>query len=345
MKRLFGLVLMLGMCAAAHAAADPRVFKLFQSQQWKEAVALSQEYSRANPKDAQAKFVYSVALMYNGDLAQARGVLNSLMGPYPRVSSAHNNLGVIYLAEGKLGDAKKEFEATLALDSRHTNARKNLALLQGASGPVAVAKANVDKRGIEFLGFPDTPAIPAVVSSQKGVAVPAVVAPAPSRTAAVETAGRKWEVPLAPGAPVAASPGVISTPKEKVAVSERENNPFNEDVKRQVFDALNVWVTAWAKQDVDKYLAMYSPDFEPGNNKTRAEWEKQRRLRIANKGQIRIDAVDVVLEVGSSTAVVATFQQHYRADVLNEISNKMLVFIRDSEKSNQWRIVDERTSY
>lgn len=343
MKRLLGFAVFLGMSVVAHAAADPRVFKLFQAQQWPEALALSQEYSKANPKDAQAKFVYSVALMYNGDLAQARTTLNALLVQYPRVSSAHNNLGVIYLAEGKLADAKKSFEATLKLDDRHTNARKNMALVQGTKGSVAVQKANVDKRGIEFLGFPDTPAIPAVVSSQKGAtSVPAVVAPLPARSAPVEAAGRKWEVPATP---VLLSPGVIKTPKEDASVSERENNPFNEDVKRQVFDALNTWVTAWAKQDVDKYLAMYSPDFEPGNNKSRAEWEKQRRVRISNKTQIRIDAVDVVLEVGSATAVVATFQQHYRADVLNEISNKMLVFIRDSEKSSQWQIVDERTSY
>lgn len=342
MKRFFGMVLMLGMSAAAHAAADPRVFKLFQTQQWKEAAVIARDYSKAHPADAQAKFVLSVALMYSGELAKARGILKTLMTQYPRVSSIHNNLGVIYLAEGKLADAKKEFETTLTLDSRHANARKNLALLQGASGAIVVAKANVDKRGIEFLGFPDTPVIPAVSASAPTVATPVAAAPIfPERATPVETTGRKWGVPLVHSA----SPGIINTHKENVAVSERENNPFNEDIKRQVFDALNVWITAWAKQDVDKYLSMYSQDFEPGNRKSRAEWEKQRRLRITNKAQIRIDAVDVVLEVGSSTAVVATFQQHYRADVLNEISNKMLVFIRDSEKSNQWRIVDERTSY
>ena len=332
MKRFLVMVLLLGMSVMVHAAADPRVFKLFHSKEWKKAVVVSQEYSNAHPTDAQAKFIFSVALMYNGELSKARDVLKVLMKEYPKVSSSYNNLGVIYLAEGKLADAKKEFETTLSLDSRHANARKNLALIHGVTGTIEVTKANVDKRGIEFLNLPVKQDIP-TGSSATGVAVS--VAPAvPLRAATSEPIARRWGVP-----------GVINTSKEKATVSERENNPFNEEIKRQVFDALNVWINAWAKQDVDKYLAMYSPDFEPTNRKSRVEWEKQRRVRIMNRAQIRIDAVDVVLEVGSSTAVVATFQQHYRADVLNEISNKMLVFIRDSEKSEQWRIVDERTSY
>lgn len=148
---------------------------------------------------------------------------------------------------------------------------------------------------------------------------------------------RKWELPLAPG--------VVLPEKEQVAISERENNELNEELKRQVFDAISVWLEAWARKDVAAYLAAYSPDFSPGNEKTRIEWERLRKIRILNKNKIRIEAVDVVLEVGSPFAVVATFEQRYRADELSEISNKMLVFIRDSETDTNWKIVDERTSY
>lgn len=337
MKGILGFLLILSMSAISHAA-DVRVFKLFQAQNWKEAVAVAQEYVKNNSADAQAKFVYGVALMFNGDLIQARSIFERLLVQHPQVASLHNNIGVLYLAEGKLGDAHKSFDAALTLDNRHTNAKRNLVLLKslnGLGGGVAVHKAHVDKRGIEFLSFTNTPALPAVISPEKRKTLSPAVAPTAAASASAVN-GRKLDV---------LSSGKINTPKEKAAISERENNPFNEDVKRQVFDALNTWLMAWAKQDIDKYLSMYSPDFEPGDNKTRAEWESQRRARISKKIQIRIDAVDVLLEVGSSTAVVATFQQHYRADGLKEISNKMLVFIRDSEKSSLWRIVDERTSY
>ena len=334
MQSILVFLLMLSMSTISQASTDVRVFKLFQSNNWKEAVLVAQEFAKHNSADAQAKFVYGVALMFNGDLVQARSIFELLLVQHPQVASLHNNIGVLYLAEGNVSGAHKSFDAALALDSRHTNAKRNLARLKslnGSVGRVTVDKNYVDKRGIEFLNVTSTHELPTVTLPGTIKKVSTAAAPAVSTTN-----GRKWEV---------LSSGKINTAKEQVAISERENNPFNEDVKRQVFDALNTWVMAWAKQDIDKYLSMYSPDFEPGNNKTRAEWESQRRARISKKIQIRIEVVDVLLEVGSSTAVVATFQQQYRADGLNEISNKMLVFIRDSEKSSQWRIVDERTSY
>lgn len=326
MPRIIGILCLL-LSAGVWAATDTQVFKLFHKQQWADALALSQNFQQKNPDDAQAKFVLGVAQMYSGHLGEARIIFEELREKNPNVASLPNNLGVILLAEGKVGEARKLFAETLRLDSRHTNARKNMALLVGVTGKVAVTNANVDKRGLDFVMV-----IPGSERKGREQEVSTVESSSPS-TAVI------------PNKPTKSVPGVIGASKEKIAVSERENNPFNEEVKRQVFDALNGWVAAWAAQDVDKYLGAYSPDFVPGNGRTRAEWEQQRRVRISNKNQIRIEAVDVVLEVGSSTAVVATFQQHYRADVLNEISNKMLVFIRDSETSNDWKIVDERTGY
>ncbi len=310
---------------AAQAGADARVFKLFHTQEWAQASVLAKAYAQAHPQDAQAKFVHATALLYNGEHAQAKVVFAELLDKYPRITSLHNNMGVLLLAEGKVGEARKAFDTALKLDSRHAKARKNQALTVRLKAALPASRAFVDKRGIDFLGLGSadldqwTPAVPE--RSDKA---------SDARKSAVSSQG---------------SPAAAAPTKEHVAVSQRENNPFNEDIKRQVFDALHAWVNAWADQDVDKYLSMYSPDFQVFGGKTRPEWEKQRRLRITNKKQIRIDAVDVVLEVGSPVAVVATFQQHYRSDVLHEISNKMLVFIRDSEQSSQWRIVDERTSY
>lgn len=327
--------------STAHAAADVRVFKLFQARQWKEAVLVAQAYALANPKDAQAQFVHSVALMYNSELSKAHSVLNSLIEKYPNVSSPYNNLGVIYLAEGKLKDAKKAFQTTLALDARHTNAQRNLALLQETATAVAVEKAHIDKRGMEFLGLPNTPAIPASVppySAASTIHVLAVTVATPHRAAS----GAAMEKIVAPATP---SSIVDFGLKSKSIDVQGKSNSSDEEIKRQVLEAITSWAKAWAKKDADSYLYMYSPDFLSGNKKSRAAWEQQRRQRIGDRGQIRINAVDVVIEVGSSTAAVATFQQNYRADGLNEISNKMLVFIRESEQSRQWRIVDERTSY
>ena len=339
MKYFIGFLLVLGVCISGQAAVDPRVFQLFKNHQWKEAITVSKAYVEAHPKDAQAQFVLTVALMNNGDLDGARSLLQVIMKRYPRVSSSHNNLGVIYLAEGKRNDARREFEETLRLDPRHTNARRNMALLRRSEGPITVSKSYVDKRGIEFLGFPDTLVVPAVPVLTSSAVVPSDSSTSNARRVPKSTSNNTETIAL----PRKLASSAASTRQE--SSNDNIKNPFNDLVKRQVFDALQAWAAAWAKQDVDAYLAMYSADFKPGSAKSRSDWAKQRRGRIMGPSNIRIEAIDVVLEVGSSTAVVATFQQHYRADLLNEVSNKMLVFIRTSEASEQWRIVDERTSY
>lgn len=116
-------------------------------------------------------------------------------------------------------------------------------------------------------------------------------------------------------------------------------------IEQDVLATLSGWATAWAARDASTYLHYYSPDFEIPDTLTRPQWEETRRQKLKNASHVRIEAVDVVLEVGSPVAVVVTFQQRYHSDQLTEISNKMLVFIRENEHSNAWKIAAERTSY
>ena len=115
--------------------------------------------------------------------------------------------------------------------------------------------------------------------------------------------------------------------------------------EKEVLAALTGWINAWASQNSTQYLTYYSNDFEPPESLSRRQWEQQRRQKIKDAGHIRLEAIDVVLEVGSPVAVVATFQQHYQSEQITEVSNKMLVFIRENETASAWKIAAERTSY
>ena len=115
--------------------------------------------------------------------------------------------------------------------------------------------------------------------------------------------------------------------------------------EKEVLATLDGWLNAWASQNSAQYLTYYSPDFELPDSLSRRQWEQQRRQKIKEAGHIRLEAIDVVLEVGSPVAVVATFQQHYQSEQITEVSNKMLVFIRENEKDAPWKIAAERTSY
>lgn len=129
---------------------------------------------------------------------------------------------------------------------------------------------------------------------------------------------------------------VFSRPPEPAAPTSTE---------KEVLATLTGWMDAWASRNSTQYLAYYSTDFELPESLSRRQWEQQRRQKIKDAGHIRLEAVDVVLEVGSPVAVVATFQQHYQSEQINEVSNKMLVFIRENETATTWKIAAERTSY
>ena len=129
---------------------------------------------------------------------------------------------------------------------------------------------------------------------------------------------------------------VFSRPPEPAAPTSTE---------KEVLATLTGWMNAWASQNSTQYLAYYSTDFELPESLSRHQWEQQRRQKIKDAGHIRLEAVDVVLEVGSPVAVVATFQQRYQSEQITEVSNKMLVFIRENETATTWKIAAERTSY
>ncbi len=68
-------------------------------------------------------------------------------GGSPQESSPeiHNNLGRIYLRDGRTQDAQKEFEAALELDPRNSEALLNLANLAGAEGRSAQAEQLIQR--------------------------------------------------------------------------------------------------------------------------------------------------------------------------------------------------------
>ena len=59
-------------------------------------------------------------------LAQARSYLERAIGIDPDHSEAHNNLGVVYAAQGNTREAVAQFREALRADSLNSRARQNL---------------------------------------------------------------------------------------------------------------------------------------------------------------------------------------------------------------------------
>jgi hypothetical protein len=88
---------------------------------------------------------------------------------------------------------------------------------------------------------------------------------------------------------------------------------------------------------MDRYLAAYGPDFNPGGGQSRKSWEEERRARIVGKSSISVNIENLVINVNGQAAT-AKFRQIYRADNLNISSRKTLELQRFG---NQWQIRKE----
>ncbi len=83
------------------------------------------------------------------------------------------------------------------------------------------------------------------------------------------------------------------------------------------------WAAAWSARDVEGYLSFYSANFELPGAQTRAQWESQRRARIASKASIEVDISNLNVQVNGEEAT-AEFDQAYKADKYSDNVRKTL---------------------
>ncbi len=71
-----------------------------------------------------------------GEPLRAIAELEKAVALEPRAAPLHNNLGIAYLAAGRVEDARRAFERAVALDCSHEPAQRNLrALREGGRTP------------------------------------------------------------------------------------------------------------------------------------------------------------------------------------------------------------------
>lgn len=93
----------------------------------------TQSYAARNPLEAQRLTMHAAPLMET-DPEQAQQLLNEALTADIYHGPAHNNLGVIYLGQGKLYEAANEFEWARKLMPGHPDPRMNLALTLEKAG-------------------------------------------------------------------------------------------------------------------------------------------------------------------------------------------------------------------
>ena len=115
-------------------------------------------------------------------------------------------------------------------------------------------------------------------------------------------------------------------------------------IKQEVLTHFFEWLGAWNRQDMDTYFSFYGYAFLVPHDKTKEEWIQERNRRIQGK-RFQVEAIDILIDIPSEAVAVLTFKQWYKTSSFTEESNKMLVLIRETSDSREWKIVEERSEY
>jgi len=109
------------------------------------------------------------------------------------------------------------------------------------------------------------------------------------------------------------------------------------DPRKAIEQALLAWAKAWSSQNVNQYIAAYTPDYAPAGSE-RAAWEAQRRERLTKPARIKVEVDEFDIEIKDNKAR-ASFRQRYESDRHRDLNRKTLGL---ELRNGAWLISEER---
>lgn len=307
------LLIALGMAIAAESHADTLedVRALMRERRYDDALDRLDSHLKTSPNDASARFLKGIALAEAGRRREAIDTFSALVTDFPGLPEPHNNLAVLYAAEGDLDKAQAHLLEAIRIHPSYATAHENLGdvyaklAAHSYSEAISLEGANQSARvKLRLISGLDG------VGSEAGAASSSMVARSTSATTAA-----------APAPPVAA-------PMPAAMASD------------DVLATLKSWADAWSRQDVDAYLSYYAPAFMPADGRSKQSWTILRRERISGPHFIDLRiAQPEVIRTGDDRVSV-TFQQFYRSDSYADQVIKRIDMVR---RGGEWRIVSEVT--
>ena len=304
--------------------------KLLKAGQHQQALERVNKILAAKPRDPQARFLKGLIYTDQGNTKDAIEIFTRLTQDYPELPEPYNNLAVIYAAQGQYEKARVALEQSIRTHPSYATAYENLGDVYAKLASQAYDKAlqiDSSNKGAqnklslvrELVGG----AAPVAVASAKApekVTAPDKPAAQNPKPADIASAPIPAEIAKpAPGKPAAQKPAA--------------------DAGTEVIAAVKDWAQAWSKKDADRYLAHYAKDFKTPGGQPRAEWEKNRRTRIAAPKSISVEVGSPKVTMQGAERASVTFRQTYRSDVFRGTNSKTLIMARSD---GRWLIQEEK---
>ncbi|MCK6389199.1 MAG: hypothetical protein L6Q65_16605, partial [Zoogloea sp.] len=101
---------------------------------------------------------------------------------------------------------------------------------------------------------------------------------------------------------------------------------------------LEAWLVAWSARYYDAYRAFYVADFKPGKGRSTAQWEAERRQRLADAKSPSLRIEGLRLKTRGAGRYSTLFVQHYSAVNYRDTVKKQLDWVK---VDGQWKIAGE----
>ena len=133
----------IGFAGAATATPDPlpEVRKLITQGAYPGALERLNKHLTEHPTDAAARFLKGVVLSSQNQSGEAIQVFLALIRDNPELAEPHNNLAVLYAAQGKYEDARSELELAIQASPGYATAHENLGDLYASMARRSYEKA------------------------------------------------------------------------------------------------------------------------------------------------------------------------------------------------------------
>lgn len=299
--------------AAAPAVQEAQT--LMSQGNYKEALDRLDKYLAGSPQDAEARFSRGLVLVKLNRSDDAIKVFADLTRDYPQLPEPYNNLAVLYAQKGDYEKARDALEAALATHPAYATAHENLGDIYSALAGAAYNRALQLDQNNQAVKYKLS------LISQLGNGPGAL---APAGTTSIPAGNPKSEAigpaQTAPAASAAAAPAADGTGKQAVLA------------------AVTDWARAWSAKDVDGYLSHYAADFQPDGGLSHAQWEEQRRERVAKPGRIAVRVIGPQVSFAGEHSAQVSFTQDYASATVNDKTRKVLEL---SDSGGSWKIVRE----
>ena len=305
--------------ALAAAPAVQEAQTLLNQGDYKGALDRLDRYLVTSPQDAEARFSRGLVLVKLNRTDDAIKVFADLTRDYPQLPEPYNNLAVLYAQKGDYEKARDALEAALATHPAYATAHENLGDIYSALAGAAYNRALQLDQGNQAVRYKLS--LINQLGNGPGGYAPAGTTSLPAGTPKSESIGSP---PTSAAVAVAAAPAPVAAPADTDGAA--------------VTDTLNGWTKAWSSKDVDGYLSYYAADFQPESGSSRAQWEAQRRERVAKPSRINVRALNPQLSRIDAHRVRVSFIQDYTSDTIND---KVKKTVELNNSSGSWKIVRE----